>query len=644
MESGVSGFLPQCDPVFPRQPDRARLVAAARAGNMPTLIMVLYHLTGDERWLHRPYAPARNYGLGPNDTGGLPEAVREEIAEAVADAVTAWADGASAKIAHPSAEKLAQMLSVSMGEEVPLEYGRLAATELAAPELTPRPCPQPDGGPSVIIIGAGVSGLALATQLREAGISYVVVERNDDVGGTWLRNDYPGCGVDIPSHLYSLSFFPRNWSAHFGKRDELVGYLRDLADHFGLRENIRFATEALGADYDERAHRWTVRVRARDGCEYELVGEVLVTAVGLFGQQAADIPDREKFTGTVVHSASWPADLDVRDRRVGVVGSGASAMQIVPAIVDRVAALTLFQRSPGWVAPAENYFEPMDDNARWLFDHLPYYRRWYRLRLAWTWNDRVHSSLQVDPEWEHPERSVSALNDAHRAFFMRYIRSELEGRPDLQRALTPDYPPYGKRILLDNGWYEALARPHVDVVSESVAGFIDTGVRTVSGSEHDVDVVVLCTGFAVRRFLAPMQIRGRQARELHARWGEDDATAYLGITVPGFPNLFLMYGPNVNPGGGSYMFIAECQARYIVDAVHQMRDLGLGALECRADVHDDYVRRVDAAHDRMVWSHPGMTNYFRNAAGRVVTNSPWRVVDYWDMTQHADLADFHIEV
>lgn len=610
---------------------------------MPTLAMVLYQLTGDDRWLHPPYAPARNYGLGPNDTGGLPEAVREEIAEAVADAVTAWTEGAVAKAACPSAEKLAQMLSASMGEEVPLEYGRLAAAEFAAPELTPSPCPRPDGGPSVIIIGAGVSGLALATQLREAGISHVIVERNEDVGGTWLRNSYPGCGVDTPSHLYSLSFFPRNWSAHFGKRGELVGYLRDVADHFHLRENIRFATEALGADYDEGAHRWTVRVRTRDGHESELVGDVLVTAVGLFGLQAGDLPGRRNFAGTVVHSAAWPADLELSNRRVAVVGTGASAMQIVPAIVDRVAALTVFQRSPGWVAPAENYFEPMSENARWLFDHLPYYRRWYRLRLAWTWNDRVYQSLQVDPEWEHPERSVSAVNDAHRAYFTRYIRSELEGRPDLQRALMPDYPPYGKRMLLDNGWYAALTRSHVDVVTEPVEGFVERGLRTVSGAEYPCDVVVCCTGFAVRRFLAPMQIRGRRAQPLHARWGEDDATAYLGITVPGFPNLFLMYGPNVNPGGGSYMFVAECQARYIVDAVRQMRDRGLGALDCRADVHDDYVRRVDAAHDRMVWSHPGMTNYFRNAAGRVVTNSPWRVVDYWDMTRDADLADFDIE-
>ncbi|QUR69768.1 NAD(P)-binding protein [Mycobacterium spongiae] len=610
---------------------------------MPTFIMVLHLLTGDDRWLRPPYVPTRNYGLGPNDSGGLPGGVRADIVEAVAEAVTSWANEGPAAVTDPSAETLAQMLSLSMGEQVPIEYGRLAAAELAAPELSPRPRPTRGAGPLVVIVGAGVSGLTLAVFLREAGIAHVIVERNDDVGGTWLRNNYPGCGVDIPSHLYSLSFFPRTWSAYFAKRDELVGYLGDLADHFGLRDSIQFGTEAVRADYDERTRRWTVRLRTRDGAESDIAGDVLVTAVGLFGERTADIPGREVFGGDAVHSASWPADLDLSNRRVAVVGSGASAMQIVPAVVDRVAALTVFQRSPGWVAPAENYFEPMTDEARWLFDHVPYYRRCYRLRLAWTWNDRVHEALRVDPGWPHPDRAVNAVSDAHRALFTSYIHSELAGRPDLERVLVPAYPPYGKRILLDNGWYRALRRPHVDVVSEPVAEFTRTGVRTASGAEYPAEVVVSCTGFAVRRYLAPMQISGRAGAELHDRWGADDATAYLGISVPDFPNLFLMYGPNVNPGGGSYMFVAECQARYITDAVVAMRDRGLGVLECRADVHDDYVRRVDEAHNRMVWTHPGMSNYFRNAAGRVVTNSPWRIVDYWAMTDGVNLADFHTE-
>lgn len=625
--------------------DEARLRRAVEAGNLPTLLMVLHQLTGDRRWLRPPYLPTRNRGLGPHDSGGLPDAVRQEVLEAVVDAVSSWYSGSPVQVLDPSPALLAEMLGVAVGEPVPEEYGRLAAAELHTPELRPRPRPDPDGGPSVLIVGAGVSGLTLAVRLREAGVPHLIVERNDDVGGTWLTNRYPGCGVDTPSHLYSLSFFPRNWSAHFGKRDELAAYLSDLADHFGLREEILFGTEALGASYDEAGHRWTVRVRDRTGAERELVADVLATAAGLFARpRAPDLPGLEDFRGAVVHSTAWPADLDVTGRRVAVVGTGASAMQTVPAIVDRTAALTVFQRSPQWAAPAENYFEPIGDDARWLVEHVPFYRYWYRLRLAWTWNDRVHASLQVDPDWPHPERSLNAVNDAHREYFTRYAVAQLDGHPELQRAAVPDYPPYGKRMLLDNGWYRTLTRPHVQLVTEAVEALSSHGVRTASGAEYPADVVVLCTGFEVNNYLAPMRIRGRAGQDLHERWGGDDATAYLGMTVPGFPNLFLMYGPNVNPGaGGSYMFLAECQAHYIVDALRQMRAQAIATLECRSEVHDDYVRRVDEAHARMVWSHPGMSTYYRNAAGRVVTNTPWRIVDYWDMTRRADLADFHAE-
>ncbi|WP_226369816.1 flavin-containing monooxygenase [Pseudonocardia oceani] len=625
--------------------DRTRLRAAVEAGNIPTLLMVLLHLTGDRRWLEPPYAPDRNRGLGANDSGGLPDERRREVLDAVTDAVAAWYGGAPAAVPDPSTALLTEMFGVAMGEPVPEEYGRLAATELGAPVPRPRPRPEAGSGPSVLIVGAGVSGLTLAVALREAGVQHVVVERNTDVGGTWLTNSYPGCGVDTPSHLYSLSFFPRAWSGHFGKRDELAGYLADLADHFGLREDIRFGTEALDARYDEAAQRWTVQVRDRDGVECELGADVLVTAAGLFGIPAVpDLPGLDGFRGTVVHSTRWPADLDVTGRRVAVVGTGASAMQTVPAIVDRTASLTVFQRSPQWAAPAEGYFDPIDDDARWLFENVPLYRTWYRLRLAWTWNDRVHPSLQVDPAWEHPDRSLNAVNDGHREYFTRYIRSELAGRPDLQAKAVPTYPPYGKRMLLDNGWYRALTRPHVELVTEPVTGFTADAVRDATGILYRADVVVLCTGFQVNRFVAPLQVRGRGGADLHEVWGDDDATAYLGMTVPRFPNLFLMYGPNVNPGaGGSYMFIAECQARYIGDALRRMREHGLGAIECRPEVHDDYVAKVDAAHDRMVWSHPGMSTYYRNSAGRVVTNTPWRVIDYWDMTRTADLADFHVE-
>jgi 4-hydroxyacetophenone monooxygenase len=277
-------------------------------------------------------------------------------------------------------------------------------------------------------------------------------------------------------------------------------------------------------------------------------------------------------------------------------------------------------------------------------ENVPYYRVWYRFRLAWTFNDRVQPSLVIDPEWEHPERSLNVVNEGHRRYFTRYVEEQLDGRPDLIEKSVPTYPPFGKRMLLDNGWFEALKRPNVELVTAGVAAFSEGAVETVEGESFEADAVVLCTGFQARNFLGPIDVRGREGRSLREAWGEDDATAYLGMTVPGFPNLFIMYGPNTGLGaGGSYIFVAECDARYIVSLVVGMLENGKGAVECRQDVHDRWVERVDEAHAEMVWSHPGMSTYYRNSRGRIVTNLPWRVVDYWAMTQHVDPGDYEFE-
>jgi 4-hydroxyacetophenone monooxygenase len=271
---------------------------------------------------------------------------------------------------------------------------------------------------------------------------------------------------------------------------------------------------------------------------------------------------------------------------------------------------------------------------------VPFYREWYRFRLAWAFNDRIHASLQKDPDWPYPERSLNRVNDSHRRFFTSYLESQLEGRGDLIERALPTYPPFGKRMLLDNGWFAALKRSNVDLITSSVSALTRTGIVAADGTERPVDIVVFATGFQARRPIH-LDIRGRQGRSLAEVWGDDDARAYLGITTPGFPNLFFMYGPNTNLGhGGSFINLAEGQANYIADALCQMLNTGIVSIECRPEVCDEYNARLDAAHERMVWTHPGMDTWYRNAKGRVVTNMPWRVVDYWTMTRHADLGDF----
>lgn len=614
------------------------LLRALEHANLPSLVPVLHQLTGDRRWLRDPYRPTRSRGMDDNDPGGFAPGVAAEIREAVAEAVAAYDAGRPPAVPAPTGEALRELLELANGEPVPPEYAEMLAEDMGFAPAPVRVVPDTDI--DAVVIGAGVSGMLAAIKLAEAGIAHVVLEKNDDVGGGWYENTYPGAGVDTPSHLYSYSFHPRDWSTHFGKRDEVQAYLRDVADTHGLRERIRFGTEVVGADWDDERGTWTTRTA--DGAVF--TSRILVSATGALNRpRVPDIPGLDTFAGPAFHTAQWPAGLDLDGRRVAVVGAGASAMQVVPAIAGRARELTVFQRSPQWVAPNDVYFTPVDPAVGLLMARVPFYRRWYRARLAWNFNDRVHPSLQVDPEWEHPQRSVNAVNDAHRRVFTRYLESELDGRPDLVEKVLPTYPPFGKRMLLDNGWYRALRRDDVTLVTEAVAEVTPTGLRGDGGTEVAADVVVLATGFHTHRYLWPIEIRGRDGVRLADVWGPEDARAHLGITVPGFPNLFVTCGPGTVLGhGGSYITIAECQVRYLVDLVVTMAERGLRTVEVRPEVEAEWTRRHDEAHARMLWTHPGMTNWYRNAAGRVVCTMPWRIVDYWRMTRTADLADFRV--
>jgi 4-hydroxyacetophenone monooxygenase len=620
---------------------RDDLTAAVAKANIPALVPVLYQLTGDPKWLEEPYRPTRTRGMDEHADGGLPPEVRGEIRAGAVEAVLAWSAGRPPAVPAPTGDLLIELATLCMGEQVPAEYEPMTAENLGF-----RPAPQRHAlaGLSVVVIGAGVSGITASRYLKDAGIDHVVLEKNPDVGGTWRNNRYPGCGVDTPSYLYSFTWFRRAWERHFGKRAQVEQYLKDLASHHDLLPSIRFGVEVLSAAWDDTTRRWTVRTRESDGSEHEIVANCVITAVGQLNvPKIPDLPGVEEFHGPVFHSAQWPEGLDLHGRSLAVIGTGASGMQIVPAVVDEVASLTIYQRSPQWVAPNANYFQAVPPETHWLMDHVPFYYEWYRFRLAWAFNDKIHASLQKDPTWPHPERSLNAVNDAHRAFFTRYLVDQLEGREDLVAKALPTYPPFGKRMLLDNGWFKALRRPHVELVTRNVASLTRDGVRDTDGVVRPADAVVLATGFEAHRPIH-VDITGRSGQSLQDTWGDDEAEAYLGITTPGFPNLFFMYGPNTNLGhGGSFVFLAERQINYIVDALVTMTENGIESLECRPEVNERYNRALDEAHSRMVWTHQGMDTWYRNSKGRVVTNMPWRVLDYWTMTRSVNLADFIVE-
>lgn len=645
-------------PDQPAHPDsQAALKAAVAAGNIPTLLLVLVQMTGDLAWLDEPYRPTRNRGLGDNSTGGLDPVVQNQVRAAAVKALTAWLAGAPVAIPEPPPELLVRMLGVSMGEPVPLDYADMLAHELGLDDGPQAPAPTggartgsapartSPSGFRAIVIGAGASGLCAGVRLGQAGIPYTVLERNTDVGGVWHENRYPGAGVDTPSHLYSFSFAPNDWTRWFAAQHEIRAYFERVADEFGVRANTRFGVEVTAATWDEDAQEWVVTTRTAGGTE-TLRCSVLVSAVGAFNKpRIPDIEGMDDFRGPVAHTARWPEGLDLTDQRVAVVGNGASAMQLVPAVADRARSVTVFQRSPQWAAPFEQFQEEVPPALHWLYREVPLYEAWYRLRLAWTFNDRIHGALQKDPGWAHPERSISAVNDGHRRAFTRHIVEQLGDRQDLLPAVLPTYPPFGKRMLLDNGWFRTVTRDDVELVTDRVVRLEPDRVVTASGKHYEADVVVLATGFDVVRFLAPMTVTGRDGRVLHDEWDDDDARAYLGLTVPGFPNFFCLYGPNTQFGhGGSLLFMIELQMHYLSDLLRQMTDGGLGAVECRQDVHDDYNAAVDAAHNQMVWTHPGMDVYYRNSRGRVVVINPFRIVDFWHRLRHADLEEYRVDI
>jgi 4-hydroxyacetophenone monooxygenase len=432
---------------------------------------------------------------------------------------------------------------------------------------------------------------------------------------------------------------------YFSPSDEIEDYFRRVAKDFGVYDRIRFNTEVTDARYDEDAQLWCTQVRRADGSVETLESNVLVSAVGAFTTpKFPDIPGFEKFRGKVVHTAAWDQSLDLTGKRVAVIGNGASAMQLVPAIADDVQSLTIFQRSKQWAAPFAKFKKPIPDAVRFLFNEIPLYEWWYRLRLSWIFDSKVYPSLQKDPDWHDPEHSLNAQNDGYRRFFTRYILGELGDRQDLAPRVVPEFPPYGKRMLLDNGWFRTLTRPHVELVDVPITAVQENGIVVNTGREFDFDVIIVASGFDVTRFLSTLPVHGRGGISIREAWHDDDPQAYLGTVTPQFPNMFTLYGPNTSLGhGGAFIFIVECQVNYILSMLEQMIETGVTEVECREDVCERYNRTMDEMHERMIWTHPGARSYYQNSKGRVVVNSPWRTVDYWRLTRAANLDDYHVK-
>jgi 4-hydroxyacetophenone monooxygenase len=383
-----------------------------------------------------------------------------------------------------------------------------------------------------------------------------------------------------------------------------------------------------------------VELKSAEGTR-SMRANAIVSAVGQLNRaRIPEIAGREEFQGVQVHSAEWDPTLELKGKRVAVLGSGASAFQLVPEVAKIAAKLYVFQRSAPWMLPNPLYHEAVSPQFRWLVQHVPYYGRWFRFLIFYPGSDGILPALRIDKDWPHPERAVNALNDHFRTQLIEYLKSQVNGNLALLEKVTPKFPFMGKRMLQDNGsWLRALQQPNVELIDEGVSRIDASGIVASSG-HYEVDVIIYATGFHATRFLWPMSVIGRAGKRLSEVWG-DEPRAYLGITVPDFPNLFCLYGPATNLAhAGSIIFHSECQVRYATACIQALLENGAKAMECRREVYEDYAQRLIAELETLVWSHPACDSWYRNRAGRVVTTSPWRLADYWKWTRAPDLKDY----
>jgi 4-hydroxyacetophenone monooxygenase len=551
----------------------------------------------------------------------------------------------------PDDESLGRMISMVEGHDVPEELLFMRRGLLCFDEF-PRRATWSDGKPelpddfSVVIVGAGFSGIAMGVQLGLLGIPYVVLERRTEVGGVWSINTYPDARVDTLSVTYQFGFeknYP--WSEHFARQGEVLNYLEYIAKKYGVYEHIRFEHDVTTADFDETTNSWQLQVATADGQTHDLSANVVVSAAGLFATpKPLDIKGADQFAGELLHTTAWGTDHTPRGKRVAVIGNGSTGVQLLARVAEQADQVYVFQRTPQWISPRENYGQPITPEAQWLLDTMPYYWNWSRYTAVIPLFG-ARELLEPDDEWIAGGGHVNARSDSVRDGLTAYIKAQVGNRPDLIDKLIPDYAPIARRPVVDNNWYKTLTRTNVELVTTPITHITDTGIATEDGDERPVDMIIAAVGFQTGRYLFPTKYRGVGGVTLDEQWREQGAQAYIGMTVPHFPNLFIMYGPNSQPisGGAALPSWYEIWSRYIGQTLVAMIEGGHSRVEVREDVHDTYNDLVQETASKLIYiTDEGSRdkNYYVNEFGRLQVNIPWEGEDYYLLCAAPNLEDF----
>lgn len=602
------------------------MIRAAQVADLPPLLAAMADHFGDHRFLDARFRPARpRIGVAVRADGDFPPDVSREARELVRSVL---ADGVPTD-RRPGVQPhdILTFLTDSGDSPFAQRLDREVSAALAEPaDLS---------GASFAVIGGGLSGICAAIKLGELGAGVRIFEKEEDLGGTWLLNAYPGCRLDTSNFAYSFSFAQRSdWDYRYSPREEVLAYLHGLVLEYGLRERAVTAAVVEACTWSEDDCEWSVRWRNSAGERSQATFDFVISAVGQLNRPK--VPHFEglaAFEGDTLHSSQWTQDTHTEGRSVGVIGTGASGFQIVPEIVHRADSLSVFVRNPPWLLPEPAYEDQLTPEQKALFRGLPTYHTWYRFWMFWAATEGRLPLAVVDPDWDESD-SISALNESFRQELLQHLREQYEDRPDLLEKMTPHYPPGGKRMPRDSGrWAKALKDPKVAVVSEPIERFTPGGIRTTDGVDHPLDLVVFATGFEADRYLPDIRVVGAGGRVLAEYWGERPR-AYLGISVPEFPNFFMLYGPNTNlVVNGSLAFLIESALDYIACLVSEARSQGAQAIDTEEEALERFIAQVDAGNARRAWGVDSVSNWYKNSAGVVTQTWPFGLSEYWELTR-----------
>lgn len=502
---------------------------------------------------------------------------------------------------------------------------------------------------SVAVIGAGFSGIAMGVQLARLGIPFTVYERRSEIGGVWSINTYPDVRVDTLSASYEYSFEKKYpWTEYFARQSEVRAYLEHVARKHGVFEHIVFDADVTAARFDDSAKTWSLSVSVASE-PVTAVANVVVAASGLFATpRELPVEGVGQFTGQIVHTTEWDESIDYAGKKVAIVGNGSTGVQLLSKISETAASVTVYQRTPQWISPRARYGEAISDELQWLLQTMPFYWNWNKYIAGFASND-LRDLLIVDEQWVADGGDVNERNDAMRDMLVDYISTQVNGREDLIEKLVPDYPPMTRRPVVDNHWYASLTKDNVELVTTPIDCLTDEAVQTVDGTEREADLIIAAVGFQTEKFLWPTEYIGADGVSLEEEWKAQGAQAHLGMTVPGFPNLFMLYGPTSQPvaSGAGLPIWLETWSGYIAGLIVEMIGNGYASTAIRREAFDHYNEQLHKEASRLIYLSQTSTtrkNYYVNKFGRLQVSAPWDGEEYFAMCVNPSLGDFEFDV